>query len=289
LLVVAIFLYLLIVVVSWALYRSVGDMHATPAGDLLFFSLVTQSTVGYGTTIPTSGAAQVVATAQILTGIAYLALVPAVVLARLLTPGARAVSFSRFAIFDPEVGQFRFRFVNESWLTASRAHVHVSAPIEVKRVGSQGGSITRFFRLELVRSELWLLRTHVPIVVESQPPAAGPDGVPQATATVVKGSPSLLREGRSLQVVLELQFPIGASQIVEERFSYERVVCGSHLAMEVPGNSARDWDRFDQVVDFPDSFPHDMAPCLATCLFRFECTLVNRVGVEKADPVRALE
>jgi hypothetical protein len=242
--------------------------------DLLFFSLVTQSTVGYGDVVPLGGFGRAVASLQIVSGLIYLAVVPALVLARLLTPGTRALRFSTRAIFDPHVGQYRIRFVNESMLTASRAQALVKVPIHVQRDARGGAGVLRYFRIKLVQSDLWLLETHVVIVLETEPTQPLLDVALTATSNILSGGPWLVADNRVLQVALEVQFPIGATQVVQHEYQYGEVLCGRFRSVS-KGTDRRHWSRFDEVEEFPASA--EPAPCLSTCLYRVQCNLSNKI------------
>ena len=80
----AISAYLVLAGLFFLVYLGTGDFDAHDRHEVAFFSLVTQATVGYGDITPTSAVSRAVAWLQILVGVTYVALIPSVVLARLL-------------------------------------------------------------------------------------------------------------------------------------------------------------------------------------------------------------
>ena len=60
--------YLATVLLFYGLYRATGDMGRFTEGRLLFFSLVTQATVGYGDIVPASRIGRSLAAIQVVTG-----------------------------------------------------------------------------------------------------------------------------------------------------------------------------------------------------------------------------
>ena len=148
----AIGLYAGLVVGFALLYWATGGLSQPDIGSAFYFSVVTQATVGYGDVVAT-GPGRFLVVGQVLSAVAFIAVVPAIILLRVLAPPRQTLVFSRWAIFDPNVGQFRFRFTNDSALRAI-ATASVRLPRRVGHVRSPSEVYTKYFHVELEYDDL---------------------------------------------------------------------------------------------------------------------------------------
>ena len=156
--------FLLIVVVAYVsvnalfalVYLSLGDAieHARPGSfaDAFFFSVQTMATVGYGNFWPRTTAANVLATAEMITGGVGLALMAGLAFARFARPTAR-VLFSTVAVVRRWEGTpaLMFRMANARSSQIVEAHVTVML-VRTERT-AEGDVVRRLMDLRLLRAQ----------------------------------------------------------------------------------------------------------------------------------------
>ncbi len=127
----------------------------TPDGGLIwliYFSIETLATVGYGDMHPQSHWGHAVATVEIFTGLSFLAVYTGLIFARFSRPTARFL-FAKNAVISPEKGKsmLMIRLANERQNTISGA----TARLWLLRTenDSFGKEARRFIELKLVRTE----------------------------------------------------------------------------------------------------------------------------------------
>ncbi len=105
-----------------------GIQNARPGSfsDVLFFSIQTMATIGYGVLAPRSAVANVVVSIEAFTGLMGLAMVTGLIFAKFSRPTAR-VRFSKFAVVSTHNGTpcLMFRMANERTNRIVEAEVHV--------------------------------------------------------------------------------------------------------------------------------------------------------------------
>jgi inward rectifier potassium channel len=199
-----------------------GPGGGTPAGEFLrafFFSVQTLATIGYGSTVPATLAANLVVTVESLAGLLGFALVTGLVFARFSRPTAR-ILFSRHALIAPYHGRhaFEFRIAN-----ARRSEiVELSAQVTMTYFTAQDGErVRRFFNLPLERQKVVFFPLTWTIVhpIDADSPLGGL-GMEE------------LRERQAEFLVLLTGLDETFSQIVHARTSYraEDVVWGARFA-----------------------------------------------------------
>jgi len=260
-------------VVAFGLVQwSIGGLSESGVGGAMYFSLITQATVGYGDVHPLTGAARSLVALQVVAGVAFLALVPAVLILRMLSPSDDAIAFSRYGVFDPIIGQFRFRFVNDSALPASaRAEIHL--PLRVPR-DPGGDRYTTHFDARLESSALPPAKTHVPILVRAMPCQPEPDELVAGQQSIVL-HPAHLGNKRRLVLQLTVTYPSANARVIEREFGRRDILCGQLANLTSDGR--RDWSLFDQVTGQPDDDETSRDHCRHRCRYRPACKLTNRV------------
>src|SRR6516162_6777662 len=142
---------------GFALIYSLGDRpiaNATPQRflDLLYFSIETLATVGYGDMHPQTDYGHLVATVEIFTGMSFLAVMTGLVFARLSRPKARFV-FARYSVVTTLNGQptLMIRIANARHNTISQA----TARLWLFRLEhtKERDQLRRYYELELFRQE----------------------------------------------------------------------------------------------------------------------------------------
>jgi len=226
-----------------------GIQNARPGSfsDMLFFSIQTMATIGYGVMAPRSAVANVVVSIEAFTGLMGLAMVTGLIFAKFSRPTAR-VRFSKFAVVSTHNGTpcLMFRMANERTNRIVEAEVHVVL-FRLERT-TEGD---RFRRLH----DLGLLRYHHAFFAFSWT-AIHPidDRSPLKGAT----RESLMAEQAFITVsVTGLDDTV--SQTVHARHTYgvDDILWGARfvdiLETTAEGHSIIDYSRFDDVAESPDA------------------------------------
>jgi inward rectifier potassium channel len=156
--------------------------------DLMYFSIETLATVGYGDMHPQSDYGHLVATVEIFTGMSFLAVMTGLVFARFSRPRARFV-FARFPIVAQHEGQptLMIRVANARHNTISGATARLWL-IRGERT-AEGQFFRRYYELELRRGEnpVFALSWTLFHTVDQDSPLYGakPDDLAQADALLV--------------------------------------------------------------------------------------------------------
>jgi inward rectifier potassium channel len=221
-----------------------GIDHAHPGSfaDAFFFSVQTMATIGYGKMAPASFIANLLASAEALTGLLAFALVTGLVFSKFSRPTAR-VRFTRNAVISIRDGlpSLMFRMANVRANQIVEAQIHVVFARQESTL--EGEEVRRFYDLELTRyrngifSYSWTA-VH-PINLNS--PLYG------ATAESLKASDAGL-------VVSLTGIDETFSQTVYARYYYEAedIIWGARLAdittRKPDGEFLLDFTHYDEVV-----------------------------------------
>jgi inward rectifier potassium channel len=178
---------------GFALVYSLGNdpiANAVPGRflDLLYFSIETLATVGYGDMHPQSDYGHLVATVEIFTGMSFLAVMTGLVFARFSRPRSRFV-FARFPIVAQHEGRptLMIRVANARHNTISGA----TARLWLIRgeLTAEGQYFRRYYELDLRRSEnpVFAMSWTIFHVLDEGSPlyGASPDDLAQADALLV--------------------------------------------------------------------------------------------------------
>jgi inward rectifier potassium channel len=120
--------------------------------DLMYFSIETLATVGYGDMHPQTNYGHIVATVEIFTGMSFLAVMTGLVFARFSRPKARFV-FARYPVVARHEGQptLMIRVANARFNMISDAAARLWL-IQTKQT-AEGVQLRRYYELALLRNE----------------------------------------------------------------------------------------------------------------------------------------
>jgi inward rectifier potassium channel len=221
--------------------------------DAFFFSVQTMATIGYGKMVPASILANLLASAEALTGLLAFALVTGLVFSKFSRPTAR-VRFTRNAVIALRDGlpSLMFRMANVRANQIVEAHIHVVLARQERTL--EGEEVRRFYDLDLTRYRNTIFNYSWTAIhpIDINSPLYG------ATAQSLKASDAEITV--SLTGIDET-----FSQTVYARYYYdaEDIIWGARLAditSRTPeGEFYLNFTRYDQVV--PAELPHtEMAP-----------------------------
>jgi inward rectifier potassium channel len=221
--------------------------------DAFFFSVQTMATIGYGKMVPASILANLLASAEALTGLLAFALVTGLVFSKFSRPTAR-VRFTRNAVIALRDGlpSLMFRMANVRANQIVEAHIHVVLARQERTL--EGEEVRRFYDLDLTRYRNTIFNYSWTAIhpIDINSPLYG------ATAQSLKASDAEITV--SLTGIDET-----FSQTVYARYYYdaEDIIWGARLAditSRTPeGEFYLNFARYDQVV--PAELPHtELAP-----------------------------
>ena len=133
-------------------YLNGGIENARPNSflDVLFFSVETMATVGYGRMAPVTLVAHILMSIEALTGLIGFALVTGLIFAKFSRPTAR-VRFSRYAVISRRDGvpslMFRMSNVRRNQIVEAQIHVVLAR----REKTAEGEDVRRFYDLALAR------------------------------------------------------------------------------------------------------------------------------------------
>jgi len=185
--------------------------------DAFFFSVQTLSTIGYGKMAPNGLAANLLVTAEVITGFSFFAVVTGLMFSKFSRPTAR-VLFSNVAVIGPYNGQphLMLRLANE------RDNRIVDARIGVtmlrKETSAEGAQMRRFHDLNLVRSRLPMLQLSWTVMHPID-----------ETSPLYHATEESLRENDAEIIVSLTGLDETFSQIIHARHSYidEDIICSA--------------------------------------------------------------
>jgi inward rectifier potassium channel len=221
--------------------------------DAFFFSVQTMATIGYGKMVPANILANLLASAEALTGLLAFALVTGLVFSKFSRPTAR-VRFTRNAVIALRDGlpSLMFRMANVRANQIVEAHIHVVLARQERTL--EGEEVRRFYDLDLTRYRNTIFNYSWTAIhpIDINSPLYG------ATAQSLEASDAEITV--SLTGIDET-----FSQTVYARYYYdaEDIIWGARLAditSRTPeGEFYLNFARYDQVV--PAELPHtELAP-----------------------------
>jgi inward rectifier potassium channel len=148
--------YLLITGLFALLYLAqpgcVANAHLNSA-DALFFSIETLATVGYGVMAPATLYGHIVASAEIITGMAFTAIMTGLVFVRFSKPRAKLI-YADNAVICQYNGRPTLMMRVGNARTSVLTQVHVTLNALIRETTLEGGSFRRLHELELTRATM---------------------------------------------------------------------------------------------------------------------------------------
>lgn len=258
--------------VLYGLTRSVTNVAGAGVtwSEDLYFSLITQATVGYGDLIPKGAAGHALVALQILFGLSWIALAPAAVLIRLLAPAERTIRPSRLVVFDPHQRIFIVRLVNTGGIVGQLTTVviHLRIPLRANRYSGRRIAVR-------LRSSM-LAHHRFPAIMSMTDYSFGTDEAPEVPPSLegrvfeTTLHPAHIRKPYKLYVSTSFDVLSGRA-FREACYEHEAIVCGKMPQTRLDEESY-DWSAFDDYTSIGEEY------CRRECIFRLTCNISNKFG-----------
>jgi inward rectifier potassium channel len=132
---------------------SIQNAHPGSVGDALFFSIETLATVGYGVMAPANLYGHLVASAEIITGMAFTAIMTGLIFVRFSRARAK-ILFADVVVITPHNGRPTLMFRIGNARTSVMTQLRVEANALVSEVTAEGRRFRRLQELPLARSSI---------------------------------------------------------------------------------------------------------------------------------------
>lgn len=246
-------------------------------GQALFFSLVTQATVGYGDITP-QGGGRILASAQIVIGLAWMAFLPAIALIRLTQPDTRSLRLSSRIVFNPDTARFTIRYASFSKLTVFHTEVTVWVRTLADAINEYNNNPVRVRSAITMPRRFLNIRTGRPLIVHTDAAGEFPE-FPQDDVCEVLLHPGHMRRGEDddqscVMVDISGDTTIGSINVFHEYWAAD-IICGSHVSVQPTPGGPKSWNQFDRVQIRTDT-PEGTTYCRESCRFRPHCELMSK-------------
>lgn len=235
--------------------------HNPEPADYLYFSFITQSTVGYGDYSPV-GLGKLVAVVQTITGLILFALGTGVIVARILLPSRNSIEFDKHIIFDPLSRQFRFRYVNRLPFDLYMANIEVR--FRHIRITESGKEKISRKKVSLLRSLVTYIPSLKPIQTSTQriEHIQGMDGLKAGEDVILE--PGHLIKNALIKIIVSSQYFAG-NLVVTKEYGFNDIKCGTYQTT-YSGFGDIDWKKWNKYNN------HGIGAC-AECFFSDCCVL----------------
>ena len=232
--------------------------------DYIYFSFITQSTVGYGDFRPI-GFGRFVVVVQTTIAMLVFSVGAAALVTRLTVPQSNAVEFDNWLVYRPSLNRFQLRFVNR---------------LPVDLVLGQMSFRYRYLRSASKGREKWSRKTVAPLrgaiseMASMYPLAASTATIANFTGGTISDhgedlvlEPGHIKENVSVIAVLRVTTPTGLS-VFTKMWNSDQIECGEFdPTYDDAQVSGVDWGKWGKIIRSESS---DCDQCVAKdgCLFR---------------------
>ena len=236
----------------------------------MYFSTITQSTLGYGDLSP-EGYGRLFATFQTILGGLYNVLFLGVIVAKLVWPPA-SIIISEIAVFDYYEKKFRFRFYNANRLDLC----NTKYTLLVKGVGTSGDQLFhRNFRVKIQFPGHPIIESHKPWLINTEPcKSVSAESLDPSKENIL--CPEHLNANSILRIQIEGYYPrIGGQQCYGvKEIPAENIKCGRLALVDEIDSAGKtvklDWNNFNSYV------PTDVSECQKCRRYR-SCFIPKRI------------
>jgi len=210
-------------------------------GECLYFSFITQSTVGYGDLQPV-GWGRLLVIIQTTLALLLLAVGTGTILLKLLTPQRDSVEFDEWFLFYPDEKRFRFRYVNR--LPVDLKLGRIETRLRYPRVTDQGEKKISRRVVKLLKATITSIPSMQPLISSTRTIEGikGPEGLKESGELVLE--PAYLTPESEVVVTMTAQYFAG-NTIATKRWPMSRISCGQFRSTYEDDPSKIEWKNWN--------------------------------------------
>lgn len=252
--------------------------------DNLYFSLITQTTIGYGDILPVSIYGRFTASIQAIIGMFYTSIFIAILLYKLIKISPNVIKFEEFAVFSPKDGTLRIRAINLFKLPLTDVKVNMYFRIWLE-------SENRFatYDICLKRNKIPFMEPKVSWNFATQP--INPDKNYKdledldTTRQIIfhpkyvnkRYFPETFDTAKMLRIQVKAEIPLfGTSIITNKSYKYNEIRCGKYFNISLESSNYH-WENWGKIRE----------PSLKdfkNCNFKKECGIFRNYKINDAQP-----
>jgi len=201
----------------------------------LYFSFITQSTIGYGDIQPV-GFGRMIVTIQSLIALVYYPIGTGLVLLKLLSPQGQNIEFDKNCVYNPKLNRFEFRYYNQHSLNLNDVKVVCSIR---RSVPAENGNFRLIRNKVMLTVDTFPTITPVfPFITSTLASSSSNDDINDLPHGPLTLKPNHIDENCSLQVAITGSTIFGSSTSIHE-YASKNILCGVHK--RVMKNARKHW------------------------------------------------
>lgn len=238
----------------------------------VYFSMITQTTIGYGDIVPKNLIGQFLAAIQSILGTMYISFVIAIVIYKFISIPEYYVKIEEKAIFTPSDGTLRIRFMNVSVLRFFNVQINVYL-----RVWLSSQSRFATYDIFLKRETIPVLEPFIPWNIATRPITENqeyPDLAQLDSTRKIYFHPKYVNrkyvpdtKETFLIVIIKGVVPVTNSFLYKVKiFHYDDVLCGKYMYVS-PSPGVYKWENWGKYI---------LNNKCEDCIFKETCGIKNR-------------
>lgn len=217
------------------------EIPAPQLAEHLYFSFVTQSTVGFGDYRP-DGAGKLIVVIQTTLALLIFTVGTAAIVARLTTPQKDGVLWDKILVFNPSEKRFQTRFVNRLPIDLSMARL--TFRLRYQRITAEGEHKWSRKTIKALRSTISEIPTMYPMMASTEPVKEFTNILNVSPGEELVLEPAHLSEEISVSAIMLANWSSG-SAVFSKSWSRDRIVCGYfNTTYENAEETGIDWTKW---------------------------------------------
>ena len=217
------------------------EIPAPQFAEHLYFSFVTQSTVGFGDYRP-DGAGKLIVVIQTILALLVFTVGTAAIVARLTTPQKDGVLWDQILVFNPSEKRFQTRFVNRLPVDLSMATL--TFRLRYQRVTAEGEHKWSRKTVKALRSTISEIPTMYPLMASTEPIKEFTNKFNVLPGSELVLEPAHISERISVSAIMLANWSSG-SVVFSKSWSRDYIVCGHfNTTYENAEETGIDWTKW---------------------------------------------
>ena len=233
--------------------------------DVVYFSFITQTTVGYGDINPI-GWGRPLTVIQTIIGLLLFAIGTGAVVLRMLTPYKNAINFDEYLIFYPKECKFRFRILNR--LPIDIHGMNIEMRLRHMRMTASGTSKRSRTTVSLMRSYITILPSLRPLFVSTDFVKLKQEPPQLLLGKEIQLHPGHLSNDTEIMIMAHAQHFAG-NLVTTKVYDFSFIICGE-FNNTYEGDQPVNWDNWNKHTLTNSNY-------CEICNFEPSCSLKNKL------------